>query len=457
MELSNYPPISVNAVEEQFMLAFAFIADVQSGAPSKKAVDGEANIEKLFDKKHPTTAAVLEGWKLLYGPSVYTLAGGPARNTTIIFYSQARNQIVIGVAGTNFISNYDWFSEDVDVMNLVPWNNTIMAYGADNQGPATGGFVSAGTARALYHTWNHSIHHQSKDKDITPIKWLKNNIANYANDKLKVTVTGHSLGGAISPALALALHENREDWNGFKNNGEEIPVESYIFAGPSPGDEAFMDYVGKQITYHSYRNKNDVVPHAWVIDELKSLHSLFNPVLMQAERDNNGCIVYWVIQTLVAEATKAHDDGHTYVRWNQESEFTSTFTKISEKDVEKDQIQAEQLLKYMKPSRIDDLYTLTKAIREIEPIVTDPKNAVLLPFLTYFVEFMNTLGEQHTTAYQNFFFNYPEFETELKSIFYAKTDNAAAGLDFLYVVEELIKDITIYYTKYRKKPVPVPS
>jgi len=64
---------------------------------------------------------------------------------------------------------------------------------------------------------------------------------------------------------------------------------------------------------------------------------------------------------------------------------------------------------------------------------------------------MNTLSDQHTTAYQKFFFNYTAFETELKSIFYAKTNNAAAGLDFLYVVEELIKDITIYYTDDQKK------
>jgi len=457
MELSNYPPTTNLQHDKQLMLAFAFMADVQSGAPNKKAVDGEANIKKLWNTQtHPATAALLEGWQLVYGPSVYTLAGGPARNTTVIFYNPNNSgHMVVGVAGTNFISSYDWFKEDVDVMNLVPWNKTIMAFGADNGGTPTGGHVSAGTARALYHTWNHSLRKNKKDTHITPINWLKDNMADYPTAKL--TVTGHSLGGAISPALALALHENRENWNGFQTNGKDITVDTYIFAGPSPGDEVFTDYVGKQITYHSFRNTNDVVPHAWVIDELKDLHTLFNPVLMQAGPDNNGCIVYWVIESLVAEATKAFDDGYTYVRWNQETEFTCPLSTITQDNVKKAQDKAAQLLKYMKPSRINDLYTLTKAVREIEPIETDPKNAVLLPYLTYFVEFMGTLSDQHTTAYQNHIFNNTQLETELKSIFYVKKDNAAAGLDFLYVVEELIKDITIYYTKYRKKEVAMTS
>ena len=91
-----------------------------------------------------------------------------SRNTTIIFYNEAEKHIAIGVAGTNFISKFDWFVEDLEVENLVPWNDSIVKRGG-NIGKVIGGYIATGMAKALFHTWNTKDHLFGKSL----VEWLK--------------------------------------------------------------------------------------------------------------------------------------------------------------------------------------------------------------------------------------------------------------------------------------------
>src|SRR5262249_32585727 len=90
-----------------------------------------------------------------------------------------------------------------------------------------------------------------------------------------VTVTGHSLGGALSPALALFLSDIQGTWN--LSAGTEIA--SLASAGPTPGNGDFAVYFNSQLGHATtrYRNILDVVPHVWHTADIAAIPGLDAP------------------------------------------------------------------------------------------------------------------------------------------------------------------------------------
>jgi hypothetical protein len=90
---------------------------------------------------------------------------------------------------------------------------------------------------------------------------------------LEITVTGHSKGGALAPALALWLVETRDHWD----PTGRARIGCYAFAGPTPGNGAFGRRVGAKLAGPSRRvvNTNDVVTHAWDKTGLLSIPALY--------------------------------------------------------------------------------------------------------------------------------------------------------------------------------------
>jgi hypothetical protein len=98
---------------------------------------------------------------------------------------------------------------------------------------------------------------------------------------LDVTVTGHSKGGALASTVALWLkdaldsQELAERWDG----GRGARVSAYAFAAPTPGNAAFADRIDRVLAddHHHLRNRNDIVTHAWQVDELERIPDLYAP------------------------------------------------------------------------------------------------------------------------------------------------------------------------------------
>jgi hypothetical protein len=90
-----------------------------------------------------------------------------------------------------------------------------------------------------------------------------------------VTVSGHSLGGALSPTLALWLTDTRQDWD--PRSLANISV--YAYAGPSPGNAEFARYVHKRLGKRLNRifNPLDVVTHAWKVSDPAEIKALYTP------------------------------------------------------------------------------------------------------------------------------------------------------------------------------------
>jgi hypothetical protein len=91
---------------------------------------------------------------------------------------------------------------------------------------------------------------------------------------IEVIVTGHSKGGALAPALALALAETP--------NLGPATVHCVAFAGPSPGNADFAArfatrFDGVRGQFHRVVNPRDVVPHAWESSSLKRIAQLYKP------------------------------------------------------------------------------------------------------------------------------------------------------------------------------------
>jgi len=104
--------------------------------------------------------------------------------------------------------------------------------------------------------------------------------ANGNADPLDVTVTGHSKGGALAPALALWLLSTRtphDDATPGWDRAGTATIRCVTFAGPTPGNTAFAKRIATAFegTHHRVVNTNDVVTHAWQAKQLQEVPLLF--------------------------------------------------------------------------------------------------------------------------------------------------------------------------------------
>lgn len=89
--------------------------------------------------------------------------------------------------------------------------------------------------------------------------------------KIEITVTGHSKGGALAPAVALWLAETLPE--------ACATVRCVAFAGPSPGNRAFADRFQTRLggRFDRVVNELDIVPRAWEPETLRSIVDLYSP------------------------------------------------------------------------------------------------------------------------------------------------------------------------------------
>ncbi|MGV3604454.1 MAG: lipase family protein [Dyadobacter fermentans] len=205
---------------------------------------------------------------------------------------------VVAIAGTNAVSRKGAFGEDFNVINEKDW-------GAPNSGK-----ISAGSALGF------DILNAMTDPATgrTLLEFL--GTLNGAGPA-EVAFTGHSLGAALSPLMALKFIEQKQQM-GYTS----INVSIYPIAGPTPGDKKFAGYAAGQFgaEYHSVINANDIVPHAWQKDMFGKIPSMyknappFNP-------GGSGGFRLPVKEQLEFDALKLVINLRTYQRIAPEREF----------------------------------------------------------------------------------------------------------------------------------------
>ncbi|MEO1055222.1 MAG: hypothetical protein AAFX87_31635, partial [Bacteroidota bacterium] len=222
-------------------------------------------------------------WSIVWGPVIYSSRTSDVRkydvvdNLLVLFRNESKTngvpEYVLATSGTNDISKFGWFDEDFDVYKMINWPNktttgSIRGFVKDMQGKGTtspnGKAVSIGTATGISKLLE--MKDGARGTIYSALKDL--NLSNTT-----IAVAGHSLGGALSPTLALALKDYQQEWN----PDATVRITTYPTAGASPGNKAFREYFYTQFNgnFFGKMNLNDMVPHAWQANLLDSIPQLY--------------------------------------------------------------------------------------------------------------------------------------------------------------------------------------
>lgn len=221
-----------------------------------------ASINKVLNDTN--VQSYIGTWSIVWGPAVYVDPSDKtpvADNAMFAAQNSATNDIVVGIAGTNPVSKFDEGTEDLDV-------GTLVAFGTSNA------MIDQGTMDGVQ-----ILEGMTDPSKGTLLAWLNGLSPTNAN----LIIAGHSLGGALSPSLALDLVVNQGlTTSNFSN------IYVYATAGPTPGDANFsslfastfpkVDPPSGSPSWQTWNqvvwNSLDAVPHAWWgLDELEGLYT----------------------------------------------------------------------------------------------------------------------------------------------------------------------------------------
>jgi hypothetical protein len=277
------------------------------GTPNTKGT--VAQLEATLSQKisaylsNPALTALIGQWQVVWGPIVWQNQGSDvADNAMFVGYNSKQNVYVVAVAGTNAASTYDLDVEDLEVSSTVKWS-----YG----GTAN---ISEGTADGLT-----ALLGMTSSQQQTLATFL-GSVSNRTSATL--IFTGHSLGGALAPALAVALFNSQ---GGALAKSGWQPSNVYVLptAGPSVGDQGFVNLFKATISSSSQGfntliwNSLDVVPHAWAPQTFsaQTLDNLYASYKLPA----TSCI-----QTVVSKVTALPPAQNPYLQLPNTS-FPGTF------------------------------------------------------------------------------------------------------------------------------------
>lgn len=202
----------------------------------------------------------LGAWDVIWGPAVYVPTGG-SKTVNAMFVARQDDLLIVSIAGTNPFSIYNWLVEDFLVVGLVPWGPTAPA-----------AQIARGTHYGLSVLETLTQPSGLPGAGVAVVDFLKS-----CADVSKITVTGHSLGGALAPVLALRLAEIIAEPNWIGKNKPVIHCQPH--AGPTPGDAEFAAYYDRVLGPRTDRlvNACDVVPQAWDQAHLTRIPELYAP------------------------------------------------------------------------------------------------------------------------------------------------------------------------------------
>jgi hypothetical protein len=272
------------------------------------------------------------GWEIVWGPVVWQHPGAKPTDVPDNVWYVARNHAVqfddgeicptyvLAIAGTaGGLQDYDWLVEDCNVDAVVDLKDWIHGSGGITVQPVASkssnvdhALVANGTIQAVYTLINtpppSSAHAAGK-----PLYKFMEDLSTEIEAGTRVVFTGHSLGAALSPTLALTLKEA-----GFLKREDSRRVRVYPTAGASPGNEGFVnlykdyfpgfgDFDTSAVWNLNIVNMLDPVPQAWCTDtasepaqNLSNLLTIFGtlpPVLAFTVR--------FVVSSMISTALKS--------------------------------------------------------------------------------------------------------------------------------------------------------
>ncbi len=235
--------------------------------------------EDKHDIAQSVKAATDHEWAVTWGPEE-SLDGS---NLAYVAQSQVgTNEVALVIRGTNPLDPFSWW-EDFDAAKLVDWPYIMPGYTAKDAQVSKGlkegldimaKFTSNGLSLEDYFVQLHSVN--------------------------ALYVTGHSLGGGLTPLVA--------SWLQYVIYLSSYPVNSgnirpYSFAGQTPGNAAFAEYINRSLSHGRswrYYNGLDIVPLGY--DHLLEAIDIYCPHITCPE---------WLQHTIKKLNTHVANDGYT--------------------------------------------------------------------------------------------------------------------------------------------------
>lgn len=315
-------------------------------------------------------------WQLVWGPIVFSnnpdAATVVADNTMMLLYNpspdgQTQDQFVVAIAGTNAVSIYGWFQEDFGVNTLVQWESIV---NKDVNKLFFTPSIAGGTNKGLQALLNMQDSNGSTMLQALNTYVQTNNITNAS-----VAVAGHSLGGALSPVMAMYMQDTQSTWNTV--SGSITTITTWPTAGPTPGNADFATYVQDNMgaNYNSKYNTIDVIPQAWMYSSFENIPSIY-PEITPPE---SGTTTYTTMGLLVLMANlRAVDKSDFYRR-----------------------TPYQQITPWNAMSGTFDTTTDTQAQNEaaILNVYATGNLTQYQSYFTAFYQFLMQMAYQHTTAY----------------------------------------------------------
>jgi hypothetical protein len=252
------PPTQQQSILYQISMYSSLVAN-QTGPNLEAAL--YADIQKALVKN----AGFTGNWGVAWGPVVVQL------NTTsyainAMYVAESKDEpgtYVVGIAGTNPSSLFDWLVEDGMVATQLPWLYALFS--------APDAKISLGTGIGLAILQNAAPGTGIPGTGTTLLEFLQATVQKQAMNKL--IVSGHSLGGALSATVALWLHDVRILWD----PAGVVDLSTMPTAGPSAGNAAFARYSDDKLHPQRFSSDIDVVPHAWQPSDLAAIPTLYAP------------------------------------------------------------------------------------------------------------------------------------------------------------------------------------
>lgn len=254
---------------QQQVFTLSFLSNAafnHTGSPAVLQTGATSLIDSMLSNA-TVIAQIGSSWHIVWGPIVFQAPSSDAADNMMVVYqgtSGGSPVYVVGIAATNGLSQFDVQEEDLDVGSTVPFGSN-------------GAWISTGTSTGV----------QKLEAMTDPAGGsLQSFLASKAASNATLIFAGHSLGGALSPTLALDLAVN----HGFALT-KWANVFVYPSAGHTPGNQKFSALFAQTFrqqpggeAWNAWNmdvvNSIDVVPRAW--SQLQTLPTLYPLLLSEA-------------------------------------------------------------------------------------------------------------------------------------------------------------------------------